>query len=105
MRCHYHFCYLLLGCFVAACTPIRAVITPTAVTPIATPTAVVTTTLSTPEPVTFVTTDGITLTGTLYGAGTTALILSNMGDNEPAAWDREASLFAEQGYLVLKISG
>lgn len=88
----------LLGCLVAACTPIRVPVTPAAIA--STPTAIVLAAM-TPAPVTFMTGDGVPLTGTRYGAGTTALIFSNMGDNEPAPWERMAPLFAEQGYLVL----
>ena len=48
--------------------------------------------------------DGTTLNGTLYGVGDTALVLSNMGDNDPTAWERLAPMLAEQGYLVLTYS-
>lgn len=89
---------VLLGWLGIACAPVRAPIMPTTVAPITTATAFATVT---PTPVTFTTADGVTLTGTRYGTGTTALILSNMGDNETAPWDRVAPLFAEQGYLVL----
>jgi len=51
--------------------------------------------------ITFVAADGAMLTGRLYGAGSTAVILSNMGDNDPAAWDRFAPALASRGYTVL----
>lgn len=94
----YHLYYGLVVFFFTACTPIR----PAAPTPVAAPTVTIAVAIpKAPEQVTFVTSDGTTLTGTLYGDGKTALILSNMGDNEPAAWDAMAPLLAEQGYLVL----
>lgn len=51
--------------------------------------------------VSFSTADGGRLYGTLFGAGTTAVVLSNMGDNDPAPWERFAPLLAKRGYLVL----
>ena len=51
--------------------------------------------------VSFTTSDGITLAGTLYGSGSTAIILSNMGDNDPAPWDAFAPGLAGRGYQVL----
>lgn len=54
--------------------------------------------------VTFATSDGVTLSGQLFGAGSTAVVLSNMGDNDPAAWERFAPLLASRGYLVLTYS-
>lgn len=89
-------CGILLLCL-TACQPIRPVPSPIPLAPTATPVVVT----KAPEQVTFVTADDISLTGTLYGSGTTALILSPMGDNEPAPWDQVAPLFTEQGYLVL----
>ena len=72
-----------------------------AVTPISPPT-------TTPVPVTqgvsFVTTDGVTLSGTLYGQGTRAIILSNQGDNDSFAWVPVAQQLARLGYLVLGYS-
>lgn len=104
MRHYAWLCALLLIGLGMACAPIQAVITPTAPPPIASPTAAPAPVIPTPGPVTFATADGTTLTGTLYGAGSTALILSNMGDNDPAAWEREAPLFAKEGYMVLTYS-
>jgi pimeloyl-ACP methyl ester carboxylesterase len=51
--------------------------------------------------VSFVTSDGLTLSGTLYGQGTRAIILSNEGDNDAFAWVPMAQQLATLGYLVL----
>jgi uncharacterized protein len=62
---------------------------------------------STPVPaqqVTFVTTDQVTLYGTLYGSGTQAIILSNEGDNNTSPWIPVAEQLAARGYLVLGYS-
>lgn len=103
MRHRHALCAVLLGFLLTACTLVQAPVVP-ATTAMTTPIAFATPTAIMPEAVTFATTDGVTLTGTLYGAGATALILSNMGDNDPTAWEGEAPLFAEQGYLVLTYS-
>jgi pimeloyl-ACP methyl ester carboxylesterase len=72
-----------------------------AATPTPSPTA-------TPVPVTqqvsFVTSDGVTLLGTLYGQGTRVIILSNEGDNNSFAWVPKAQQLATLGYLVLGYS-
>jgi len=49
----------------------------------------------------FTAADGTVLHGTRYGHGTTAVVLSNMGDNDPAPWQRFAPLLAARGYTVL----
>jgi len=54
--------------------------------------------------VSFVTSDGVTLSGTIYGQGTRAIILSNQGDNDPFAWVPMAQQLATLGYLVLGYS-
>jgi uncharacterized protein len=51
--------------------------------------------------VTFTTTDGVTLHGTLYGSGTTAVILSTMGAQRQETWAPFARQIAARGYLVL----
>src|SRR5262245_2389743 len=51
--------------------------------------------------VTFSAAGDVTLAGTLYGEGTTAVVLSNMGDNDPGAWDKFAPMLAARGYSVL----
>lgn len=48
--------------------------------------------------------DGVTLQGRVYGAGETAVVLSNMGDNDPGPWQAFAPLLADRGYLVLSYS-
>lgn len=50
------------------------------------------------------TTDGVRLTGRVYGHGPTAVVLSNMGDNDPVAWDAFAPMLAARGYAVLTYS-
>jgi pimeloyl-ACP methyl ester carboxylesterase len=54
--------------------------------------------------ISFTATDGVRLTGVLYGTGTTAVVLSNMGDNDPKLWDAFAPVLAHRGYLVLTYS-
>lgn len=56
------------------------------------------------RPVNIPTADGATLTGHVYGSGRTAVVLSNMGDNDPAPWDGFAPLLAARGYTVLTYS-
>src|SRR5262245_60901106 len=58
-------------------------------------------TLAARRTVNFAASDGTQLTGTLYGAGATAVVLSNMGDNDPAPWDAFAPQLADRGYMVL----
>jgi uncharacterized protein len=53
------------------------------------------------EPVTFAAADGVTVRGTAFGTGRTGVVLSNMGDNDPAAWERFAPDLAGQRYTVL----
>jgi esterase/lipase len=50
--------------------------------------------------VTFVTADGATVNGELYGSGETAVIFSVMGECTPG-WQEFAQLVATQGYLAL----
>jgi predicted alpha/beta hydrolase len=54
--------------------------------------------------ISFTATDGVRLTGVLYGTGTTAVVLSNMGDNDPKLWHAFAPVLAHRGYLVLTYS-
>jgi hypothetical protein len=49
----------------------------------------------------FTASDGARLSGTLYGQGTRAVILSNEGDNASAPWQPIAQQLAARGYLVL----
>lgn len=56
------------------------------------------------DAVSFATTDGATLSGHAYGAGSTWVVLSNMGDNDPAPWQAFAPLLTARGYRVLTYS-
>jgi uncharacterized protein len=49
----------------------------------------------------FTSSDGVRLAGRIYGTGSTAVVLSNMGDNDPAAWEGFAPTLADAGYTVL----
>jgi pimeloyl-ACP methyl ester carboxylesterase len=60
-----------------------------------------TTQAPTGERVTFPAADGPPVTGRLFGTGTRAAVLSNMGDNSPAHWERFAPSLVAKGYLVL----
>jgi uncharacterized protein len=51
--------------------------------------------------VSFAAPDGTALAGHLFGAGASAVVLSNMGDNDEADWMRFAPTLAAQGYAVL----
>jgi len=53
---------------------------------------------------TFPAEDGVALEGRVFGSGTTAVVLSNMGDNDPGPWQAFAPLLADRGYLVLSYS-
>jgi len=55
------------------------------------------------KPIIFTTTDGITLAGTLFGEGTTAVILAHQGsfDADQTTWYPFASLLAEHGFTAL----
>jgi len=88
---------LLSGCGTSqGAAPTRSAATPTP-WPTATPVLVT-------QQVSFVTSDGVTLSGTLYGQGTRAIILSNEGDNNSFTWVPMAQLLATLGYLVLGYS-
>ncbi len=54
--------------------------------------------------VTFPADDGVALNGQLFGSGRTAVVLSNMGDNDPTSWEQFAPVLASRGYLVLSYS-
>lgn len=56
------------------------------------------------RPLSFTARDGVRLGGHLYGQGQTAVVLSNMGDNDPSLWDAFAPKLAERGYLVMTYS-
>jgi pimeloyl-ACP methyl ester carboxylesterase len=54
--------------------------------------------------VSFSTVDGATLAGKVFGTGATGVVLSNMGDNDPTAWEAFAPELAGRGLLVLTYS-
>ncbi len=56
------------------------------------------------QTVNFMTSDGIELHGILYGSGSSTIILSNMGDNDPEAWQTFAPQMVALGYSVLTYS-
>ena len=56
------------------------------------------------ESVSFVSQDGVSLSGVLYGQGTRAIILANEGDNDGSRWLAAAQRLAQQGYLVLSFN-
>jgi pimeloyl-ACP methyl ester carboxylesterase len=60
--------------------------------------------VSVPAAVTFPAADGVSLHGNSYGGGPTAVILANMGDNDPSGWDAYAPLLADSRYRVLTFS-
>jgi hypothetical protein len=59
---------------------------------------------TTSSPLAFVAEDGVLLQGKVYGAGSTAVVMSNMGDNDPTLWEEFAPALAGEGYLVLTYS-
>ncbi len=54
-----------------------------------------------PREVSFSAADGVVLKGRVYGAGATAVVLSNMGDNDVSGWAGFAPALAARGYTVL----
>jgi pimeloyl-ACP methyl ester carboxylesterase len=54
-----------------------------------------------PRVVTFVSDDGVTLSGTLYGSGASAVIFSHMFPTDQTSWTPIAQDLAGRGYLVL----
>jgi pimeloyl-ACP methyl ester carboxylesterase len=92
----------LLSLLFAACsvsqetsTPISEATTTPEPSPTATPIPV--------EPVTFITEDGVTLAGTLFGKGKIAVILAHQGTPgaDQTAWQPFAHLLAGRGYSAL----
>jgi pimeloyl-ACP methyl ester carboxylesterase len=57
-----------------------------------------------PREVSFSAADGVALKGHVYGTGTTAVVLSNMGDNDVAGWESFAPALAARGFTVLTYS-
>jgi pimeloyl-ACP methyl ester carboxylesterase len=88
-------CLMVIGCG-SASTSSAATSTPTAApTPTLAPTPVVQT-----RTVTFKTEDGVSLSGTLYGSGRTAVIFSNQTDTLQPPWIGVAQQLAARGYLA-----
>ncbi len=56
---------------------------------------------SAPQPVTFTTTDGLTLHGTLYGGGSQGVVLAHMFPTDQSSWAPFAEKLAEAGYMAL----
>jgi len=54
-----------------------------------------------PQPVSFEATDGVPLRGTLYGEGSTGVILAHMYPADRTSWFAFAHKLAERGYLAL----
>jgi pimeloyl-ACP methyl ester carboxylesterase len=54
-----------------------------------------------PREVTFDTADGVTLGGTLFGLGDTAVVFAHMFPTEHTSWHPFAQVAADQGYLAL----
>jgi uncharacterized protein len=105
---------LLVACGAPSVAPLPTTIapaptsTPLAATPPTAPPMAITAPMPTELPptptaraVTFSAAGDVTLMGTIYGGGATAVILSNMGDNDPSAWEAFAPLLAARGYTVL----
>src|SRR5262245_36044920 len=84
----------LAGCGTAVAPGAAAV--PTTPTTPSTPIAV--------RVVTFPAADGAPLEGKLFGTGSTTVVLSNMGYNDPGPWERFAPLLVAKGYAVLTYS-
>ena len=104
-------CLILLGLCLPACQATTASVTPSPEAPRSIAETIgptITGQLPTPSPilaatriVTFTTADGVTLHGTLYGNGTTAVILSTMGAQRQETWVPFARQIAARGYLAL----
>lgn len=102
---------ILLALCLTACSPAAASLPPSPEAPrsvVETIGPTKTVQLPTPSPVlaatrivTFTTADGVTLQGTLYGNGTTAVILSTMGAQRQETWAPFAREIAAHGYLAL----
>ena len=91
---------ILIGCAAPNITPAPVPTTaPTRVAPTAT--AAPTPSISASRVVSFTTTDGAKLYGTLYGRGSTAVVFSTMGAQKQATWAKMAQAAADAGYLAL----
>ncbi len=54
-----------------------------------------------PQRVSFTTEDGITLSGHLFGSGTSGVVLAHMYPGDQTSWYPTAERLAQEGYLVL----
>lgn len=72
--------------------------------PVSTPAKLTPTPTVPSHAVSFVDKDGVMLSGTLYGRGKRAIILSNEGNNDSTGWVPIAAQLASRGYLVLGFS-
>jgi alpha/beta superfamily hydrolase len=82
----------LAGCGAAAPAPTAATVAPTPTTAVVPPA---------PQEVAFTTEDGVTLSGTLYGTGTTAVVFSHMSDGPRSEWRDLPEKMAARGYMTL----
>jgi pimeloyl-ACP methyl ester carboxylesterase len=92
---------VLAGLVLAGCTSTTPPAAPPSASPSLSPSA---SQAAAVQEVTFPATDGVALHGRVYGHGATAVILSNMGDNDPRPWDDFAPLLAARAYRVLTYS-
>ena len=105
---------MVVVAFLAACggveleptfVPLTSTLLPSASPMPPTPTMLLANSLSRnlTETVTFATTDGITLAGTLFGKGSSAVILAHQGTPgaDQTTWHPFANLLAERGYTAL----
>jgi esterase/lipase len=98
---------IVLALCLTACSPATVSLTPPEATRSVVETIEPTKTAMPPSPaptleatqiVTFTTADGATLSGTLYGSGSTVVILSAMSDKRQETWAPFARQVATQGY-------
>src|SRR5689334_2805964 len=96
---------LLAGCDVVVAPPTPVPLPPPTPTPALPPPVPTMTPIILPPPpprdASFRTEDGWTLKATLYGSGTTAVVLSHMNMSNRGTWKPLAERLAAQGYLVL----
>lgn len=91
---------ILIGCAAPSVAPApTATIPPTRIVP--TETASPTPVINASRVVSFTTTDGAKLYGTLYGSGSTAVVFSTMGAQKQDTWSKMAQAAADAGYLAL----
>ncbi len=97
-----HMILCMLFAFVTACQPATQPPAQTATPPA---TAIVKNTTTPGETVSFTTEDGLQLSGTLFGGGsTTAIVLAHESTSGESRWHPFASYLADQGYAALAFS-